>query len=256
MSRYGIRAKTEDLLYVLKKLPEIISLKQTLYKEFSNSSLKEQGLKDQSKFESNLGELFKQYGSDKSTHHNYELVYDALLGGVKGEIKLIVEIGIGSNNLSVPQNMGLAGVPGASLRAFRDWAPKARVLGADVDPKILFSEERILTRVIDQLNRKTFSTLFSEFTDGIDLCVVDGLHTPRAEVNSLLELVPYINRSGYLIIEDISPKAAKIVWPLIQLALYPSFRTKIKKMKNGYVFVLLRKDNPYVKRIRKALKSK
>lgn len=186
-----------------------------------------------------LSKLFNLYGSDKSSHHDYHLMYSEYLGDRRVELKKIVEIGIGSIDLLTPQNMGAAGHPGASLRAFRDWAPNATVIGADIDPKTLFVEERIQTCTVNQLNRKSFSDLKNLIRNGADLVVIDGLHTPRADINSLLELLPNLASGGCFVVEDISPRAAKFLWPMAKVALSRSYRVFLREMKNGFVFIVL-----------------
>ena len=52
----------------------------------------------------------------------------------------IFEVGLGTNNVDVPSNMGKDGKPGASLRAWRDYFPNA-----DIDTRILFKEDKIQT---------------------------------------------------------------------------------------------------------------
>lgn len=187
---------------------------------------------------STLAQLFIAYGSDKSTHHDYHHLYAELLGRRRFRLKRIVEIGIGSIDLATPQNMGVHGSPGGSLRAFRDWAPSAEVIGADIDEKTLFGEERIKTCVINQLQRDSFSHLKRLISEGADLIVIDGLHTPRAEINSLLELLPQLSAGGCFVIEDISPRAGLLLWPFAMLILRQNYSASIRKMKNGYVFVL------------------
>jgi hypothetical protein len=185
-----------------------------------------------------LSQLFDFYGSDKSTHHNYHLLYAELLGRRRFDLKTIVEIGIGSIDLAIPQNMGVLGHPGGSLRAFRDWAPSAEVIGADIDEKTLFNEERIRTCAINQLERTSFKHLKGFISDGVDLIVIDGLHTPRADMNSLLELLPHLSAEGSLVVEDISPRAALVLWPFAMLILKQNYSASIKKMRNGFVFVV------------------
>jgi hypothetical protein len=188
--------------------------------------------------ESTLAKLFNYYGSDKSSHHDYHVIYEGIFGDRRFEINKIVEIGIGSVDLATPQNMGADGHPGGSLRAFRDWAPRAEIMGADIDEKTLFQEERINTCIVNQLERQSFKFLKSTLTSGADLIVIDGLHTPRADMNSLLELLPCLSPSGCFVIEDISPRAARVLWPIAKLALRDNFCTSLHKMKNGYVFVI------------------
>ena len=92
-----------------------------------------------------LGKILRYHGSDKSTKHNFHLIYGHLLKGRRNQSLKILEIGLGTNNPSLKSNMGIYGTPCASVRAFRDWAPNAQVYGADIDPDILVQEDRIKT---------------------------------------------------------------------------------------------------------------
>lgn len=233
--RYSAADKLIDAAYFLRQLLSLGNLGHHR-RSFPRVPLSGSGLEDDS---STLSNLFNLYGSDKSTHHDYHLLYSSLLGQRRHGIKRIVEIGIGSNDLQTPQNMGAEGHPGASLRAFRDWAPNAEVVGADIDSKTLFTEERISTCVVNQLERKSFFSLKELISQGADLIVIDGLHTPRADMNSLLELLPSLSSEGCFVIEDISPRAARLLWPLAQMVLRKKYLVTIRQMKNGYLFVVL-----------------
>ena len=72
-----------------------------------------------------LRNLFDFYGSDKGAKHDYELVYSHLLENRQATNLDIFEIGLGTNNIDTPSNMGKDGSPGASLRAWRDYFPNA-----------------------------------------------------------------------------------------------------------------------------------
>ena len=234
VGRYPIKDKLLDTVYFLGQLNSLrkLALSNNTLKPINiEFSISESG-------DSALAKLFTTYGSDKSTHHDYHLLYAELLGRRRFEIRRVVEIGIGSIDLATPQNMGINGFPGGSLRAFRDWAPSAEVIGADIDEKTLFSEERIKTCVIDQLQRDSFRHLKGLIPVGADLIVIDGLHTPRADMNSLLELLPQLSAEGCFVIEDISPRAALFLWPFAMLILRKKYSASIRKMKNGYVFVV------------------
>src|SRR5437868_3571150 len=89
-----------------------------------------------------LKELFDFHGSDKAQHHDYHHLYGTILEN-RASISAVFEIGLGTNNEDVVSNMGSSGRPGSSLRAFRDFLPTAKIFGADVDRRILFSEDRI-----------------------------------------------------------------------------------------------------------------
>lgn len=234
VGRYTLKDKLFDAAYFLGQLHTLRrqALSTDTLKPRNNEILEvESG-------GSALAELFTAYGSDKSTHHDYHLLYAELLGPRRFELKRIVEIGIGSIDLATPQNMGVHGHPGGSLRAFRDWAPSAEVIGADIDMKTLFSEERVRTCVINQLERASFKHLKEFIPEGADMIVIDGLHTPRADINSLLELLPYLSAEGCFVVEDISPRAALMLWPFAMWILKQNYSASIRKMKNGYVFVV------------------
>ena len=52
-----------------------------------------------------LKRLLDHYGSDKGTKHTYHFVYGRILAD-SSQINGILEIGLGTNNVDVPSNMG------------------------------------------------------------------------------------------------------------------------------------------------------
>jgi hypothetical protein len=166
-----------------------------------------------------LKALFDKYGSDKSRGHKYEHLYGAILRD-PASVTSMLEIGLGTNNIGVVSHMGAAGRPGASLRAFRDYLPKAMIYGADVDSTILFTENRIKTFFVDQTDLSTFDALGREVGDGLDLIIDDGLHCPNANIAVLLFAMKRLKRGGWFVAEDI-PDQALPVWQVVA-ALMPS----------------------------------
>lgn len=152
-----------------------------------------------------LDALLKKNGSDKSSQHNYQLVYQPILDFLlaNNETVALTEIGIGTNNLDVVSNMGWAGVPGASLRSFRDYNPLINVIGADIDSGTLFTEDRIKTRVVDQLASETIRDLIADTQP--HLLIDDGLHALRPNINVLIEYIKYaaLAKNKWLVIEDL-----------------------------------------------------
>lgn len=148
-----------------------------------------------------LRELLSSYGSDKSTIHDYDVIYETY-ADMCGVPETVLEVGLGTSS-SLPSSMGPQGSPGASARAFRDWG--SFVIGCDIDEKTLFSEPGIFTLQIDQLSPRTFRRLdyILESIGHVDLVVIDGLHTPEADLNSLLLLAPWLSPSGLLVVEDV-----------------------------------------------------
>ena len=105
-----------------------------------------------------LRELYDHYGSDKAKYHDYHLLYGSLLSEPTS-VTALLEIGLGTNNPHLVSNMGKRGRPGGSLRAFRDFLPKAQIYGADIDRQILFEEDRITTFFADQTDPASLTAL-------------------------------------------------------------------------------------------------
>jgi hypothetical protein len=100
--------------------------------------------------------------------------------------------------------MGTGGKPGASLRAFRDMYQKATIFGADIDKRILFSEERITTYFVDQTNMATLNELKNQFANiTFDLIIDDGLHNSQANLNTTNFALGLLKPDGVFVIEDI-----------------------------------------------------
>ena len=186
-----------------------------------------------------LKDLFDRYGSDKGDpDHRYHLLYGALLPTT--EASAVLEIGLGTNNPDVVSNMGTRGKPGASLRAFRDYLPDAQIYGADVDRGILFSESRISTFFVDQTDFETFSALGTSLPAQFDLIIDDGLHSPNANLATLIFGLERLKVGGHLLIEDISPDALP-VWQLVSAALLPNeYDSDVIVTENKLLFLVRR----------------
>jgi SAM-dependent methyltransferase len=146
-----------------------------------------------------------KYGSDKARMHKYTAVYSALFKDRYDQHLLFFELGLGTNNPDAPSNMGVFGVPGASLRGWRELFPHALVYGADIDRGILFQEERIKTFYCDQLDPSSIGELWSQpdLQRGADIIIEDGLHTLEANVSFLERSLDHLRPGGIYITEDI-----------------------------------------------------
>src|SRR5437870_4662385 len=149
--------------------------------------------------------VMTKYGSDKGRAHNYTTVYSALFKGCYDQPLRILELGLGTNNPDLPSNMGVFGVPGASLRGWRELFPHALVYGADIDRGILFQEDRIKTFHCDQLDRLSVRELWShpDLQAGVDIIIDDGLHTFEANVSFLEGSLDHLRPGGIYVCEDI-----------------------------------------------------
>jgi len=160
---------------------------------------------------SELCELMTAHNSDKaSSLHNYSLLYHFLFRHRRSEISDLFELGLGTCFVDMPSNMGRRGIPGASLRAWRDYFPRAKIVGADIDKRILFADDRISTYYVDQTDKQTIRALWEQMPQSFDVMIDDGLHEFEANAifmqNSFWKLRPH----GYYIIEDINGAEANL----------------------------------------------
>ena len=190
------------------------------------------------KNEVRLSSLFDLYGSDKGRngyHIFYHQIIDELLSKNENAIR-IFEIGLGTNNIDVPSNMGIHGKPGASLRAFRDYSPRIWVTGADIDRRVLFQEQRIETYFVDQLNIGTLQPLLDKVRES-HLVIDDGLHTPEANLNVILACREAMTSGSWLVIEDIAKTDLNLnLWGTVG-KLLDGFESVILDLPNTYIFV-------------------
>ena len=151
--------------------------------------------------------LAEKYRSDKCPRilHSYTPAYDKILGETRHDAKLVVEIGIGFPELMRP----IAGDgyrPGASLRMWRDYFPGAQIIGCDIRRDVLFQEERISCRLVDQSDRESLlalkTALISHY-DSADMIMDDGSHEPGHMILTFTMLWGAVKVGGVYIIEDI-----------------------------------------------------
>lgn len=186
-----------------------------------------------------LADLFNKYGSDKADKHNYHLIYASLL---KRNAQLnICEIGLGTNNRNIPSHMNGKGRPGSAERAFREWAPNSQIFGADVDPEILFKEDRIQTFWVDQNKADSLEALAAKLPL-CDLIIDDGLHRPGANLNTLNFALSRIKDDGAVVIEDIVPRYIPF-WRVAVDILSRDLDCLFVKMKTECVLIV-RKQKP------------
>jgi hypothetical protein len=97
------------------------------------------------------------------------------------------------------------GAPGVSLRGGRELFPRASVVGADIDRRILFKEDRIKTLYCDQLNPSSIRELwgYPDLRGGADIIIEDGLHTFEANISFLEESLDHLRPGGIYVTEDI-----------------------------------------------------
>lgn len=135
-----------------------------------------------------LRELGEKYNSSKITVGCYEFVYDDKFDKIRNEVKKFLEIGI---------------YEGASLRMWKDYFPNATIYGLDVCKKLMFEEDRIITRCVDQGNENDLKKFIEEFGDNYDIIMDDGSHFSQHQQISFSFLLPYLKSKGIYVIEDL-----------------------------------------------------
>lgn len=163
-----------------------------------------------------LSSIMKKYGSDKGSPNEVEItrsgwianrytdLYHILFATIREDTKKVFECGIGSNNEDVESNMTTNGIPGASLRGWREYFSNADIYGADIDSRILFQEDRIRTFYVDQTDPESIKTMWAQIDEtDFDFILDDGLHTAQANIEFLENSWDRLKNNGIYIIEDV-----------------------------------------------------
>jgi len=159
-----------------------------------------------------LCEIMGRHNSDKghinitNSHHNYTTFYHSIFKDLCKEKLRIFELGLGTNNVALPSNMGENGRPGASLYGWSEFFPNSDIFGADIDLDTLFNTDKIKTFYCDQTNPEVIAEMWNEpmLHDNFDIIIEDGLHTFDANVCFFEHSIHKLNPNGYYIIEDIT----------------------------------------------------
>jgi len=175
-----------------------------------------------------LCEIMGRNGSDKghininNSWHNYTTFYYSIFKDLSNKKLRIFELGLGTNNVNLPSNMGPNGRPGASLYGWQEFFADSDIFGADIDRNILFNDKRIKTFYCDQTDPEIIKRMWDEpdLQDGFDIIIEDGLHTFDANVCFFENSIHKLKSNGYYIVEDIMDTSL--------------FMNKINEWKNQY----------------------
>jgi hypothetical protein len=183
-----------------------------------------------SKYYNDITELCKimsKHGSDKGIgYHNYTTLYHNLFAPFKDTKINILEVGLGTNNVNVPSNMGANGIPGASLRGWEEYFshPESIVVGLDIDKNVLFQTNKIKTFYCDQTDPNSIENVWNLIPNitEFDIILDDGLHTYEAGITFLENSIHKLKKEGIYIIEDLLPVSQAL------------FATRIQELKEKY----------------------
>lgn len=171
----------------------------------SHKSSAEQSADDERYFtHCTLRELFNKYGTNKETPQGFSGIYESLFADRRLDVRSVLEIGVGTMNPSVNSNMATAAMPhylpGGSLRAWRNYFPKARVVGVDIDDCFGAYETGIEIVLMDSTNPEIRERL--QGLAPFDLIVDDGSHVIEDQLATFRNCFPLLADGGYYFIED------------------------------------------------------
>jgi hypothetical protein len=148
-------------------------------------------------------EIFNKWGSDKSSKHNYEIIY-AEFKKIMHTSSRILEIGCGSNDPEIRHAMSPNYIPLSSLHALKEIYQTESIEGADIDAKLEINNS-FKVHYLDQFKRETLEEASKGFKLGFDLIIDDGVHDISANYLTLIYFYKKLNPQGKYVIEDVPP---------------------------------------------------
>jgi demethylmacrocin O-methyltransferase len=140
-----------------------------------------------------LTQLAQEFGSDKWGTHRYTPHYERHFAHLRDREMLVLELGIGG--------YAREGQGGASLKMWKWFFPRARVVGVDLQDKSFVDEPRIRTFQGSQTDRKLMRRIVKRF--GAPTIVIDdGSHQSPHVITSFEILFPMLADGGIYVIED------------------------------------------------------
>ena len=174
-----------------------------------------------------LTKLCNKYKTDKGDRffgcHGYAAIYHSLFEGLRAKELIVCEIG-----LSHPNDRDTVKTP--SLRVWRDYFPKAKIFGFDIDD---FSTVRIPNCTIlrgDSSSREDLRRLGG--LGPFDIVIEDASHASHHQQITLAALFPFMKSNGLFCIEDLH-------WQPMDLEAKDAPKTR-DVIRNGY-------QSPYIR---------
>jgi hypothetical protein len=148
-------------------------------------------------------DIFNKWGSDKSSKHNYEIIYAEFKKTMHTSSR-ILEIGCGSNDPEIRHAMSPNYIPLSSLHALKEIFQTENIEGADLDVKLEINND-FEVHYLDQFKRETLEEASKGFKLGFDLIIDDGVHDISANYLTLIYFYKILNPQGKYVIEDVPP---------------------------------------------------
>lgn len=152
-----------------------------------------------------LQELAYTHTCERAWTHSYLPDYEEVLGHLRDEPVVLLEIGIGYNLFPRgPHDEYLELPPGAGLRMWREYFSRGLILGADNQDCHLPNEDRIV--ILPRCNQA--DPVLAEYVrmhapDGLDIVIDDGSHREEDQHASYRLLRPLLKPGAFYFVEDI-----------------------------------------------------
>jgi hypothetical protein len=150
-------------------------------------------LKARTIYRSNLNRLASHFQTDKWGRHWYTQHYQRYFQPLRKKRLNLLEIGVGGYQDS---RRGAE-----SLRLWKAYFRRAKVVGIDLCDKTQFREPRIDIRQCDQTDAEALRQLSNEYS-GFDIIIDDGSHLNEHVITTFHILFPLLRPNGIYAIED------------------------------------------------------
>jgi hypothetical protein len=151
-----------------------------------------------------LNDLCNIYGTDKNYPHSYTNYYHKEFDQIRDQVSLIFEMGIGSNDISIPHNIGKNGKSGASLYVWSQYFKNSIVFGGDIDKKTFINLDRIKSYYVDQNDQNSIRDMWDNINEiNFDIIIDDGHHALEPGVTFFKNSFYKLKKNGLYIIEDV-----------------------------------------------------
>ena len=233
--RNFIGRRTWSYLYSVSQILKINSNLKILYNINKNvlPNLNYPKLTKFNRSNKNFSFFLEKHNSSKP-HGDYRNFLDQLLKKINVP-KTILELGISE---------------GAGILALKDFFKNSYLWGLDIDKNTFIKDRRIVSGYCDQLNLSSIKIILKKFNTKYDLIIDDGWHHPESQINSIIACLPYLNKGGFYLTEDIVHDVYKKYFlKVIKILKNKGFEVKYKKffvkkdenlagsISNGYLLI-------------------
>ena len=146
------------------------------------------------RYRNDLNRLALLFNTDKWGSHWYTQHYQRYFHPLKHKRLNVLEVGVGG--------YGDSQVGGESLRMWKAYFRKSRIVGIDVCDKAHFREQRIDIRQCDQTDSEALLRLSDQY-GGFDIIIDDGSHLNEHVIRTFQVLFPLMRPAGIYVVEDI-----------------------------------------------------